>query len=157
MRNKNLTWLGLVLIVVALDQWTKSLTASHLALGQPYQLTPFLNFTLAQNSGAAFSFLSQAGGWQRWFFIILTGVVCIILLIWIFRLPKNQPLTACALSLILGGAVGNLWDRVYFGFVHDFVDFHLGYWHFATFNIADTAITFGVILLLLDMFILRKK
>jgi len=109
-----------------------------------------------RNYGAAFSFLSDAGGWQRWFFAILSTVVSAVIAVWIFRLPKVKWIESLALALILGGALGNLYDRVILGYVIDFLDFHWSGWHFPAFNIADSGITVGAILLILDMFLTNQ-
>jgi len=106
--------------------------------------------TLAHNYGAAFSFLSDAGGWQRWLFTGLASVVTLVLIVWLFRLQAKEKLTAAGLGLIIGGAVGNLIDRVLNGYVVDFIDVYYQDWHWPAFNLADSAITCGVILLLLD-------
>ena len=110
--------------------------------------------TLAHNYGAAFSFLSDAGGWQRWLFTGLASVVTLVLIVWLLRLPAGEKLTAAALGLIIGGAVGNLIDRVNNGYVVDFIDVYYSGWHWPAFNVADSAITGGVILLLFDGLIL---
>ena len=149
-------WLTLSLIVVILDQLTKYYAASELVLYQPVPVIPGFNLTLVHNYGAAFSFLSQAGGWQRWFFIILTSLVAIGILIWMYTLPRDRRWLPVALALVLGGAIGNLWDRVYFGYVIDFIDVSLPFlpWEmfnpWPTFNIADSAITIGAIMLIID-------
>ena len=148
-------WLWLSVLVVILDQLSKIFVAEHLAFKPPMELTSWLNFVLAHNTGAAFSFLGDAGGWQRWFFAVLASVVSIVLIVWISRLPKKACWLACSLALILGGAVGNLIDRVRFGYVIDFIDFHIGTWHFATFNIADCAISIGAVMMLIDAFFLK--
>ncbi len=148
-------WLWLSVIIVALDQASKFMVSEHLADRPPLELTPWLNLILAYNTGAAFSFLGDAGGWQRWFFILLAVMVSIFLLLWLLR-ARHNPWLSCALALVLGGAVGNLIDRVHLGHVVDFIDFHLGNWHFATFNLADSAITIGAILLLIDAFFLQR-
>ncbi len=148
-------WLWLSVLVVILDQLSKIFVAEHLAFKPPMELTSWLNFVLAHNTGAAFSFLGDAGGWQRWFFALLASVVSIVLIVWIARLPKKACWLACSLALILGGAVGNLIDRVRFGYVIDFIDFHIGTWHFATFNIADCAISIGAVMMLIDAFFLK--
>ena len=142
-------WLWLSLLVVVLDQATKWLAVGLLNPFQPVPLVPLLNFTLMYNEGAAFSFLSSAGGWQRWFFSIFALVMTLVLVVWLVRLKPHERLTAMALSLVAGGAVGNLIDRVLTGRVVDFIDFYVGDWHWPAFNIADSAITVGVVLLLL--------
>jgi len=115
---------------------------------------PFFNLTMAHNTGAAFSFLAQAGGWQRWFFAVIAFVVSAVLFIWLKRLKSTAKLEAISISLILGGAVGNLIDRVLLGYVVDFLDFYnyFGSYHFPAFNIADSAICVGAALLIIDSF-----
>jgi signal peptidase II len=147
-----LRWLWVSVVVLLLDQCSKLLANSMLALHQSVDVIPSLAIRLAYNSGAAFSFLSEASGWQRWFFVVLSLVVIGILIVWIRRLPSEQAMMALALALILGGAVGNLVDRVLYGYVIDFIDVYYGSWHWPTFNIADSAISAGAFLLLLDAF-----
>lgn len=149
---RNLLWLLLSLIVVVLDQWTKQLATTHLLYANPVEVMPMLNWTLLHNTGAAFSFLSDAGGWQRWFFTILAIVVSVVLLVWIYRLRPQQRWLAVALALVLGGAIGNVWDRIYLGYVIDFIDVYYNDWHWPAFNIADSAITVGAVMLLIDSF-----
>ena len=150
-------WLWVSAVVVVLDQYSKVLVDSGLELHKPVELIPLLAIRKIYNSGAAFSFLSDASGWQRWFFIALALVVVIVLIAWLYRLQKNQVRTALALSLVLGGAVGNLVDRVLYGYVIDFIDVYYASWHWPTFNIADSSITLGAALLLLDAFTGHKK
>ena len=145
-------WLWVAVVVLILDQCTKLLVDAMLAMHQSVELLPFLALRKAYNSGAAFSFLSDASGWQRWFFIILALVVIVILLAWLRRLPPGDKQVRLALVLILGGAAGNLVDRVVHGHVIDFIDFFYGSWHYPTFNVADSAIFIGACLLLLDVF-----
>ena len=145
-----LKWLWLSALVVILDQLTKQLAEGMLVLHQPVAVLPFVNLTLVYNTGAAFSFLAGAGGWQRWFFLALTIVISIALVIWITRLKAGEGRLAIALALILGGAMGNLIDRTLYGHVIDFIDLYYGYWHWPAFNIADSAITVGAILLVFD-------
>ena len=145
-------FLLLALLVLVLDQVSK---AWVMAVFQPYEVVPVLpvfNLTLVFNEGAAFSFLSNAGGWQRWFFIGLTSVISVGLLVWLLRLKTSERLTGFSLALILGGALGNLVDRVRLGRVTDFLDFHWQGWHWPAFNLADSAITLGVMLMLLASF-----
>ena len=151
-----LRWLWVSAVVLLLDQCSKLLAEANLALYQSVDVIPSLAIRLAYNSGAAFSFLSDASGWQRWFFVVLSVVVIVILIIWLTRLPSDQTVTALALALILGGAVGNLVDRVLYGHVIDFIDVYYGSWHWPTFNVADSAISIGAFLLLLDAFRGRK-
>lgn len=152
-----LKWLWLSVVVIALDQWSKHLISDALQLNQIIELTPFLNLVLVHNSGAAFSFLSDASGWQRWFFVVLAVSISIVLVFWIKRLKTNEISLAVALSLILGGAVGNLWDRLLSGYVIDFIDVYYGVWHWPAFNVADSAITVGVVVLFIDAFLGKKK
>lgn len=152
---RNLHWLWLSLLVLALDLWTKSLADSQLSLYQRIEVLPFFNITLAYNSGAAFSFLADAGGWQRWFFTAIALVASVVIIGWLLKL-KGERLVALGLALILGGAMGNLWDRVMLGHVVDFLDFHWAGYHFPAFNLADSAITVGAILLIVDMFVSKK-
>jgi signal peptidase II len=146
-------WLPVSLLVLVLDQASKLLADAMLELYQPVVLIPYLAITKAYNTGAAFSFLADASGWQRWFFIGLTVVVSVVLLVWMRRLKEHESRVALALSLILGGAIGNLVDRVLYGHVIDFIDIYYGSWHWPAFNVADSAITIGAGLLLLDAFI----
>ena len=144
------TWLLLSAAVILADWHTKQMATELLELYRPQAVTSWLNMTLAHNYGAAFSFLSDAGGWQRWFFIVLASGVSLVLLVWLLRLPRREWLTGLALGLVIGGAVGNLIDRVQLGYVVDFIDVHFKGWHYPAFNVADSAITVGVILLLID-------
>jgi signal peptidase II len=155
LQYRNLHWLWLSLIILALDLWTKSLAEQHLHLYQRIEVLPFFNITLAYNSGAAFSFLADAGGWQRWFFTAVAVVASVVIVAWLLKL-RGERMVALALALILGGAIGNLWDRLTLGHVVDFLDFHWAGYHFPAFNVADSAITVGAILLIVDMFVGRK-
>ena len=156
LRLKNLRWLWLSVVVVVLDQWSKYYVVKHFVWREPRPETSFLNVTLAHNAGASFSFLSNAGGWQVWFFSIIAIAVCIGILCWLTRLPANRSVECAGLALILGGALGNLWDRMRLGYVNDFIDFHWHQAHFAVFNIADAGVTIGVMLLMIAL-IVRKK
>ncbi|WP_407409613.1 signal peptidase II [Acinetobacter sp.] len=153
----NLVWLGLSVIAIVLDQWTKWIAVNSLNYADPVPVLPFLNWTLLHNYGAAFSFLSDAGGWQRYFFTSLAGIVSIVFVFWLMRMPKTLKVLPLAIALILGGAVGNLIDRVLLGYVVDFIHVYYNNSHFPAFNIADSAITLGTILLLIDSFFLEKK
>ncbi len=146
-------WMALAILVLILDQWTKYLAVTRLDENMALYVLPVLNFTLHYNSGAAFSFLSDAGGWQRWFFTAIAVLVSSVLAVWIYRLPAQQKLLAASLALILGGAVGNVWDRVLLGYVIDFISVHYQQHYFPTFNIADAAISVGAALMLLDIVI----
>jgi len=145
-----LRWLWLSLLVVVLDQFSKQLIEAWLVPYQPLALLPSLNFTLVYNTGAAFSFLAGAGGWQRWFFLVLALTISVVLVIWLRRLRPGETLTAVALALILGGALGNAIDRALYGHVVDFIDVYFRGWHWPAFNIADSAICVGAGLLMLS-------
>jgi signal peptidase II len=149
-------WLGLALIVIVLDQLTKTLIIGHFTLHESVQVTSYFNIVRAHNTGAAFSFLAGASGWQRWFFVAL-GVAASVFIIWMLRRHPEQTLFCFAVSLILGGALGNVIDRLLHGYVVDFLDFHFRFLaplfpqgHFPSFNIADSAITVGAACLILD-------
>ncbi len=144
-------WYRLAIVVVILDQLTKLWATFALQYGVPVVVLPVFNFTLQHNTGAAFSFLHDAGGWQRWFFSVIAIVVGIGIAIWMTRLKRGQTLLMTSLTLLLGGAVGNVIDRLRFGYVVDFISVHYSEYYFPAFNIADAAITIGAGLLLLDM------
>lgn len=148
-------WLWVAAVVLLLDQGSKRFADDAMALHVPVRLLPSLALTKAYNTGAAFSFLGDASGWQRWFFSALAVVVCGILFAWLRRLSAAEWRTALGLSLILGGAVGNLIDRVIHGYVIDFIDVYYQAWHFPTFNVADSAISAVAALLLLDVLLGR--
>lgn len=145
-------WLWLSLLIVILDQATKWLAEALLLPFQPVPLMPLLNLTLMYNEGAAFSFLANAGGWQRWLFAGFALVMTLALTFWLLRLDKGERATAAALSLVIGGAIGNLIDRVQTGRVVDFIDFYVGTWHWPAFNVADSAISIGIVFLLVTSF-----
>jgi signal peptidase II len=142
-------WLGLALLVLLADQFTKILIIGSFALGDSSLVTSFFNLVRVHNSGAAFSFLAQAGGWQRWFFTGL-GSAAALLMVWILKKHAGQKLFGFAIACVLGGAVGNVIDRVLYGYVVDFLDFHYAGIHFPAFNLADSAITLGAACLILD-------
>ncbi|MBU0499800.1 MAG: lipoprotein signal peptidase [Gammaproteobacteria bacterium] len=144
-------WLWLTLLVVALDQGSKYGVQSSMTEDEYLPLTGFFNLLLVYNEGAAFSFLSDAGGWQRWFFVGLALVISLVLYNWLDNLKRHERSAAAALALILGGAWGNLIDRVLFGRVTDFIDLYYGTWHWPAFNLADSAITLGVVMLLIGL------
>ena len=141
-------WLALAVLFIALDQATKMLATATLEYARPVAVLPVLNWTLLHNTGAAFSFLSDAGGWQRWFFALVAMGVSLVLVRWIFRLGPGERLQKLALTLILAGALGNLWDRLTLGYVVDFIQVHYADAYFPAFNIADSAITIGAILMI---------
>ena len=147
-----LKWLWLSGLVVVLDLASKAMATHYLVLYQPVPVFPGFNWMLAHNPGAAFSFLSNESGWQRWFFSAISLVVSIGITIWLKRLNSTQVLLAIALAFVLGGALGNLWDRVTLGYVVDFIDVYYRNWHWPALNIADSAISAGVIMLLIDTF-----
>ena len=158
MRNFTmLKWLGLSLLVIFLDQVSKLAIAGSMQLYQSIPVIPFFKLTYVHNTGAAFSFLSEAGGWQRWFFAALALVISGVIAVWLARLKHHETLLAVALSLVLGGAIGNLIDRLVYGYVIDFLDVYYQTWHWPAFNIADSAITIGVILMLMESFGLGKS
>ena len=150
-------WLLLSVVVVVADQFTKWLAQASLIPYQPVPVIPMFNLTLAYNTGAAFSMLSDASGWQRWFFVSLAIVVVIVLFSWVWRMRADERLHAISITLILGGALGNLIDRLLHGYVVDFLDVYYGSYHWPIFNIADSAITVGVVVLIIDMFINQKN
>ena len=146
-----LPW-GLIAAVIAIsDQATKAVVEGWLERGEVVRVTGFFNFVLAYNSGAAFSFLAGAGGWQRWFFVAVASVATVVIA-WLLARHRDETLFCAGLSLILGGAMGNLWDRIVIGHVVDFLDFHAAGWHWPAFNVADSAICVGAALLIVDGF-----
>lgn len=142
-------WLLLAAAIFVADQWTKQWILDHYQHGDATVVTSFFNIVRAHNPGAAFSFLAGASGWQRWFFTAI-GVGAAVFIVWLLRAHAGQRLFSFALTLILGGAVGNVVDRLQHGYVVDFLDFHWAGWHFPAFNIADSGITVGAVLLILD-------
>ncbi|WP_072824754.1 signal peptidase II [Modicisalibacter ilicicola] len=145
-----LRWLWLSVLVVMLDLGSKALASSMLYYAQPVELLPVFNLTLLHNTGAAFSFLATHDGWQRWLFALIAIGATIGLTVWLTRLKANETLTAVSLALIIGGALGNLYDRLVHGYVVDFLSFHWQDHYFPAFNLADTAITLGAIGLILQ-------
>ncbi|MCB1774049.1 MAG: signal peptidase II [Gammaproteobacteria bacterium] len=143
-----LLWLSAA--VVFLDQASKLWILATFDEYEVLTVLPVFNLTLVYNTGAAFSFLSDAGGWQRWFFITVASVVTLVMAIWLHRLRPHERLAGVALALVIGGAVGNLVDRIWLGKVVDFLQWHWQQWYWPSFNLADSAITLGVVLLLLD-------
>ena len=151
MKSKSamLPWLGLALLILIADQFTKVLILGYYKLGDATAVTSFFNVVRVHNSGAAFSFLAGAGGWQRWLFTVI-GVAAALFIVWLLRSHPGQRLFSFALACILGGALGNVIDRSLHGYVVDFLDFHYAAWHFPAFNVADAAITAGAVCLILD-------
>ena len=146
----------LSLVILALDQSSKKLAQKLLNYAEPVQVFSWFDLTLHYNRGAAFSILSDAGGWQRWLLSAIAIIVIGILIGWLYTLRSSRGILPIGLSLILGGALGNVWDRIKFGYVVDFVSVHLKGWYFPTFNVADAAISIGVTLILLDEFVVKK-
>jgi len=147
-----LKWLGLSLVVFVLDQVSKHWVITYFSLYESVEIMPSINLTYVHNMGAAFSFLSSAGGWQRWFFVVIAVIATTVLMIWLSRLKPSERWMAVTLSLILGGAVGNLYDRISYGYVVDFIDVYYGSYHWPVFNVADSAISIGVVMMLIDIF-----
>ena len=152
-------WLALTLILIVADQWTKQLVVARFAEFESLTLNPFLDFMRLHNEGVAFSMFAGGSGWQRWFFSGLGVVVSAFIVVWLLRLPpRGQHLLAAGLACIVGGALGNVIDRVLRGHVVDFIRVHYEYWYFPAFNLADSAITVGAALLIIDaIFISGKK
>lgn len=153
-----LHWLWLSVGIIVVDYVTKLITINTMTLHERIEILPFFNFVRAHNTGAAFSFLAGAGGWQRWFFASVAIGVSVALVVWLKKTPKNDRWMACCLALIIGGALGNLYDRLAYGYVVDFLDFHgsifkfvLGYSHFPAFNVADIAISIGAFMMAVDV------
>jgi signal peptidase II len=144
-----LPWLGIALVVIIADQFTKALILGAFQYGETRYVTSFFNIVRVHNTGAAFSFLAGAAGWQRWFFIGLGGVATVFI-IWMLKSHGGQRLFSWALALILGGAIGNVIDRMLHGYVVDFIQVHWGSWYFPSFNVADSAISVGAVLLIVD-------
>lgn len=144
-----LPWLALALILLLADQFTKLMILGYYQLGDSTRITDFFNIVRVHNTGAAFSFLSDASGWQRWFFTGI-GVLAAIVILWMLKSHSDQKLFAFALACILSGAIGNVIDRILYGYVVDFLDFHWAGSHFPAFNIADSAISIGAACLILD-------
>lgn len=151
-------WLPLAALVILLDQITKAWIQRHFEYAEVVEVLPVLNITLRYNTGAAFSFLADASGWQRWFFAALALSVVTAIVVWLRRMDgRGQARLACSLSLIMAGALGNLIDRLHLGHVVDFINAHWGDSHFPAFNVADSAITVGAILMLLDAYLEGRR
>ncbi|CAN8140451.1 signal peptidase II [Thiomicrorhabdus sp. 6S2-11] len=157
MTSTALKTLWIAVLVIVIDHITKYLAVSNLTFGEPVPVIDHLNWTLAYNYGAAFSFLADSGGWQRWFFVGLAFVMTAFMLWWLKKLPAKITTEVVALNLVIGGAIGNVIDRILEGRVTDFIDFYIGTWHYATFNIADVAISLGAVLLIIYELFFRKE
>jgi signal peptidase II len=155
--NSQLRWLWVSVAIIALDQITKLLANTQLGFHMPVEILPIFNLNLTYNYGAAWSILDDASGWQRWFFLIFAITVSIILVGWLTRLSADEKFSALAFVMVIGGALGNASDRIFHGYVIDFIQFHYGGWAFPTFNIADSAITIGVVLMLWDSLLQHRK
>ena len=154
--GSKLIWLLLTVFVLVIDQSSKYVADEYLSYARPVEILPFFDLLLVYNKGAAFSFLAEAGGWQRWFFAVLATGISIMLLVWMYQLKRHETWLAIALALVLGGALGNLYDRVMLGYVIDFVSLHYAGYYFPAFNAADSAITAGAIMLIIDVLFLSK-
>jgi len=156
--RRYIAWMVVASLVVAADQATKWAIVEWVELYGKVPINSFINLTHQQNSGAAFSFLAGAGGWQRWFFVVLATAVSAVIAVWLWRIRKEGPLVLMAgLSLVLGGAVGNLIDRARLGYVTDFIQVWFGNWAFPSFNVADSAISVGAALLIIDALFLSGR
>ena len=151
-RASALVFYILASVLLVLDLWTKALATAHLNYAEPVVLTRFFNWTLLHNTGAAFSFLSTAGGWQHWLFGGIASIISAVLVVWIYRAPATALLFKFSLALILAGALGNLWDRVTLGYVVDFIQWHYKDYYWPAFNIADAAISVGAAAMVIDSF-----
>jgi len=151
-KNSGLSWLWLTLIFLVADQVTKQMVAGSMELYQSIEVLSFFSITYVHNLGAAFSFLADQGGWQRWFFTAIAAIASIVFIVWLAKTPKENKLLSIAFALLLSGAVGNLIDRVLFGYVIDFLDFYIGTSHWPAFNVADSAIFVGAALMIVDSF-----
>jgi len=156
-KNTGLKYLSLALLFVVLDQATKIWILNTLELYQDINVLPIFDITHVHNYGAAFSFLSDAGGWQRYFFTIIAVVVSVLLTLWMYQTPLKQKMLLTSYALILGGAIGNVMDRINYGYVVDFIHFYYQGWSFPAFNVADIAISCGAFLLILDAIFEHKN
>ncbi|MFH6954619.1 signal peptidase II [Pseudoalteromonas sp. XMcav1-K] len=155
--RSGLIWLVLSITLLALDQITKWIVSTEMSLYQTIDILPVFNFTYVHNYGAAFSFLSEAGGWQKYFFSIIAVTISVLLIYWLKKLPATNKLLCSAYALVLAGAIGNLIDRLVHGYVIDFLHVYYQQYDFPVFNIADVAISIGAALLLLDAFFEQKE
>lgn len=156
-KQTGLKFLILTLILVVIDQVTKSVIFNSLALYEDITILPIFDITHVHNYGAAFSFLSDAGGWQRYFFTCIAIMISVLIIYWMYKTPKEQKLLLTSYALILSGAIGNVWDRIQLGYVIDFLHFYYQGWHFPAFNVADIAISCGAFLMILDAWFEHKQ
>ncbi|WP_068545763.1 signal peptidase II [Thalassotalea crassostreae] len=150
--NTGLRWLWLAVVFFILDQVTKQAVVALMDYREVIPVMPFFNLTHVYNPGAAFSFLADQGGWQRWFFTAIAAGVSVALVVWLAKTPKKDTLISISFALILSGAMGNLIDRMMYGYVIDFLDFYVGNKHWPAFNVADSAIFIGAALMIIDAF-----
>lgn len=151
-QKSGLKWLWLALLLIVVDQVTKQYVVATIDLYERIEVLPFFNLTYAQNPGAAFSFLADQGGWQRWFFALIAAIASIVFVVWLAKTPKENKMLSIAFALLLSGAFGNLIDRVLLGYVIDFLDFYYQNYHWPAFNVADSAIFIGAALMIIDSF-----
>jgi signal peptidase II len=149
-------WIFITIFVFGLDRFTKILAINYLRFEPPLNVLPIFNLIFTFNKGSAFSFLNKASGWQEWLFIGVAIIVSIFLIIWLYKITVNHIWLKVALALVLGGTLGNLYDRIIYHSVIDFLDFYFRYWHYPTFNIADSVICIGAIMLIIDIFTKKK-
>ena len=153
LKSSGLSWLGLTFVFLIMDQVSKHLVVASFDLYESMQVLSFFNITYVHNTGAAFSFLADQGGWQRWFFTAVAAIASIVFTVWLAKTPKSHTLLNVAFALMLSGALGNLIDRVLLGYVIDFLDFYIGDSHWPAFNVADSAIFVGAALMIIDSFV----
>ena len=157
LNKSQLKWLWLAVLAIVLDFVSKQLAETYLTFAQPVYVLPVFDLTLLYNRGAAFSFLANEGGWQRWFFAVIAIGVSAVLTVWLMKLKPNEKLLSIALALVIGGAIGNLYDRLAYGHVIDFIHLHWDNNYFPAFNIADSAISLGAAMLLFESLFLQNK
>lgn len=155
--SSGLIWMWVTILVMAADRLSKYWAINHLEFLDPVRITPFFNLTLSYNTGAAFGFLDSASGWQNIFLGGLALIISAVVIVWLCRISARSSWTSIALCLILGGALGNVWDRILYHYVIDFLSFHLGGWYFAIFNLADSAISVGAVMLLIGWFFVTEE
>lgn len=152
LKEKGVFWLWISALVLLLDQWSKSIASQSLELYVPHKINEFFNLTLMHNKGVAFSFLADQSGWQRYFITIAASLIVVWLLYWLYKNSRSLKLQNTALALVVGGALGNIWDRIELGYVVDFIELHYQGYFWPAFNVADSAISIGAVLLIIDAF-----